>query len=148
MLRAVPSKKEYEMISKTIIALAAIGTIASSAPAALTIITGATVGIVSSSTPASAAQCGPRVSVTGNAATGAIFKLKKRRAERRAERAWRGFVAGEKGGSIFAKFTDTSHPAFGLGTRFADLDNAKKVVMNCKGGSKMRCTVTATPCAR
>ena len=136
------------MIRKTLIALAAISTLAGSAPAALTIITGATVAIVSTSTPASAAQCGPRVSVTGNAATGAIFKLKKRRAERRAERAWRGFVAGEKGGSIFAKFTDTSHPAFGLGTRFADLDNAKKVVMNCKGGSKMRCTVTATPCAR
>lgn len=91
-------------------------------------------------------QCGARVAVTGIAATGAIFKLKKNRAERRGKRAWRAFVAGENGPSIFSGFVDTSHAAFGLGTRYADLDNAKNVVINCKGGGKMRCTVTATPC--
>ena len=95
---------------------------------------------------ASAAQCGTRVSVTGIPATGMVYKLKKNRAERRAERAWRGFVAGENGPSIFAEFQNTNHPSYGLGTAYANLDKAKNVKVNCKGGGKMYCTVTATPC--
>jgi hypothetical protein len=137
------------MIRKTMLALAAIGTLASSTPAALTAVAGTTVLLSAvASSPAAAAQCGPRVSVQGIPATGAIFKLKKRRAERRAKRGWRGFVAGERGASIFSQFTNTNHPAFGLGTRYADLSNARNVVINCKGGGKMYCTVTATPCTR
>lgn len=103
--------------------------------------------LMMSGNAAASQQCGARVSVTGIAATGAIYKLKKNRAERRAERAWRAFIAGEKGPSIFSEFTNFSHPSYGLGTRYADLDNAKDVVMNCTGGSRMKCTVTATPCA-
>lgn len=139
------------MFRKSILTAVAIATIANGAvgttPAALTVAAGATLAVTAiTATPAAAAQCGQRVSVRGIAATGLIFNAKKRRAERRAKRAWRGFVAGENGASVFSTFNASNHPSRGLGTRFADLNNARNVVINCQGGGKMYCTVTATPC--
>lgn len=97
-------------------------------------------------------QCGQRVTIDGLAAVGLVYDLRKARAERRAKRAWRAYVGGASGSSTIAelfgaKFIDTNHPSYGLGTRYADLDKAKDVVINCDDGTKMKCWVTATPCA-
>lgn len=92
---------------------------------------------------AAAQQCGARVAVTGAGAVGAFYGARKRRAEKRGKRAWRNFV---NGGVMFYSATGGS-PSKGLGTRYSDLDNAKNVVINCKG-YPMRCTITATPCTK
>lgn len=99
---------------------------------------------------AAAQACGARVAVTGVAAAGVFKRARTRRATRRANRAWESFIQGESGPSIMSSFQDTNHPSFGLGSRFADLDNAKNVVTDCKGEGRglTRCTVTATPCSR
>jgi len=70
----------------------------------------------------------------GTQAHGAFYRAKKRRAERRAKRQWKYDVAR----------TPT------LGSRYADLDNAKNVVINChlkNSDLSMSCTVVAQPCA-
>jgi len=96
------------------------------------------------SSPAQAAQqCGTRVAVTGAGAVGAFYKARKRRAEKRAKRAWRNYI---NGGISWYSATRGS-PSKGLGSSYSDLDNAKDVKMNCTG-YPMRCTVTATPCTK
>ena len=95
----------------------------------------ATTGLMTISTPAQAAQqCANLVFKSQGIKTyGITYKAKKRRAERRAKRQWRRDVAGHST----------------LGSRYADLDNARNIVINCllkdKGGS-MSCTVIAQPC--
>lgn len=100
------------------------------------------------------AQCGTRVGVEGVGAVALIKSVRQTRAERRARRAWSALVGGAEaastlGGLIGLDFSAAQKmsPAFGLGTRYADLDKAKNVVMNCRDGAEMFCTVTATPCA-
>lgn len=98
------------------------------------------------------AQCGQRVGVYGKGSAALIYAARKRRAERRAKRAWRAFVGGADAPSIVASvldagFVSTQNAAYGLGTRYADLEKAKNVVINCEDGTVMRCIVTATPCA-
>lgn len=115
---------------------------------AMTIATLLTVTLMSGN--AAAAQCGARVTVEGVAAAGAFKGPRERRGTRRAKRAWESFIAGNAGPSILSSFTSTNHPSYGLGSRFADLDNAKSVVVNCKGAGRglTRCSVTATPCTK
>lgn len=83
-------------------------------------------------------------------AIGAFKGARIRRATRKAKRAWEAYILGSAGPSIFIGFTGTSQASYGLGSRFADLGNAKNVVINCKGAGKgkTRCTVTATPCTK
>jgi len=102
-------------------------------------------GLMAISSPAQAAQqCGTRVAVTGTGAVGAFYKARKRRAEKRAKRAWRNYI---NGGIMWYSATVESRPSKGLGSSYSDLDNAKNVSMNCTG-YPMRCTVTATPCTK
>jgi len=106
--------------------------------------------VMLSGTAAAAQQCAARVTVGGVAAAGAFAGARERRATRRAKRAWEAYITGQSGPSILSSFTSTNHSSFGLGSRFADLDNAKNVVVNCKGEGRglTRCTVTATPCTK
>ena len=118
------------MLRNTMFALAALGTLASSTPAALTIAAGTTVALTAVSTgPAEAATCKSSVRASGESA-GAVAKFRKRRAERRARNAWEKNVK------------------FNFGSRFADIDDAKNVRMSCDLNSRgnTRCTVTATSC--
>ena len=139
---------------KIIAATLAVSTLTGTQALTVTAAVGTTaIASTIAATPAQAAgQCGARLSVDGVPANGLIYKLKKNRAERRAKRAWRAAVAGESSPSSMASllgisFNHTNHPSRGLGTRYADLSKARNVVINCKGGGSMRCTVTATPCA-
>lgn len=102
-----------------------------------------------SGTAAAAQQCGARMTI-GNSAVGVFKGARTRRAKRQAKRSWEAYIQGAAGGTIFSRFGNTSTSSFGLGSRFADLDNAKNVVINCKGAGrgKTRCTVTATPCTK
>ena len=92
---------------------------------------------------AAAQECGVRVAVTGTGAVGAFYGARKRRAERRATRAWTNYI---NGGPNWVSAYGVGGSQ-GIGTRFSNLDNAKDVVMNCKG-YPLVCTVTATPCSK
>jgi hypothetical protein len=102
-----------------------------------------------SGTAAAAQECGARQSMS-NSAIGAFKGARIRRATRQAKRSWEAYIMGAAGGTIFSTFSGTTGSSFGLGSRFADLDNAKNVVINCKGAGrgKTQCTVTATPCTK
>lgn len=119
------------MIRKTLFALAALGTLASSTPAALTLTAGATVALTAiAATPAEAANtCKSAIRASGESA-GAVAKFRKRRAERRAKGEWEQKVRFEHGG------------------RFADFDSAKNVKFSCDLNARgnTRCTIVATPC--
>ena len=137
-------------IAKKIIAAAlAVSTITGTQAMTVTATVGtALTASAFATTPAEAAgQCGARISISGLPARGAVYALRKTRAERRAKRAWRAFITGQDG-TLISDFTNTGHASFGLGSRYADLDNARNVIINCKGSgiAKMRCTVSATPC--
>lgn len=92
---------------------------------------------------AAAQECGARVQVTGTGAVGAFYGARKRRATKRAERAWRNYINGGRNW-VKAHGVGGSH---GLGTRFSDLDNAKNVQVDCTG-YPLVCKVTATPCTK
>ena len=94
--------------------------------------------VMLSGNAAAAQQCAARVTVGGVAAAGAFAGARERRATRRAKRAWKAYITGQSGPSILSSFTSTNHSSFGLGSRFADLDNAKNVVVNCKGEGRWR----------
>ena len=100
-------------------------------------------------TASAAQQCGAEQGITSTA-TGAFKGARIRRATRKAKRAWEAYIMGAAGGTILTSFSHTTGPSFGLGSRFADLDNAKNVDINCKGAGrgKTQCTVVATPCAK
>ena len=102
-----------------------------------------------SGTAAAAQECGARQSMS-NSASGMFKRARIRRATRQAKRSWEAYIMGAAGGTIFSTFSGTNGRSFGLGSRFADLDNAKDVVINCKGAGrgKTQCTVTATPCTK
>jgi len=101
-------------------------------------------GLMAISSPAQAAQqCGGRIAVRGTGAVGAFYKARKRRAEKRAKRAWRNYING----GIMWDYASGDFSSKGLGTSYSDLSNAKDVKMNCTG-YPMKCTVTATPCTK
>ena len=103
-----------------------------------------------SGTASAAQQCSMLQTSIYSEATGAFKGARVRRATRKAKRAWEAYIMGAAGGTILTTFTNTNQPSYGLGSRFADLDNAKNVVINCKGAGRgvTRCTVIAAPCTK